>query len=173
MVNFHEHKPRRGVSHAPAALQFIPPADIALYATITGLACFSRPALRWRVLENPNLRPFLDLEPYLRDIARAFYDNKFKTGLELLDKYQVGAPSLKIGDRVVCTERADLILSFPLRRLVFASISTSVRTSTPSSPRSVNVLSSHTSALSLPSRSSACRTRSVGHPRSCRSPSSS
>ncbi|GAA5968772.1 hypothetical protein JCM8115_002084 [Rhodotorula mucilaginosa] len=67
---------------------FIPPADIALYATITGLACFSRSALRSRVLENPNLRPFLDLEPYLRDIARAFYDNKFKTGLDLLDKYQ-------------------------------------------------------------------------------------
>ncbi|GAA5976703.1 hypothetical protein JCM10908_005601 [Rhodotorula pacifica] len=67
---------------------FIPPADIALYATITGLACFSRSALRARVLENPNLRPFLDLEPYLRDVARAFYDNKFKAGLDLLDKYQ-------------------------------------------------------------------------------------
>ncbi|GAA5865738.1 hypothetical protein JCM3774_004985 [Rhodotorula dairenensis] len=67
---------------------FIPPADIALYAMITGLACFSRTALRSRVLENPNLRPFLDLEPYLRDVARAFYDNKFKTGLDLLQKYQ-------------------------------------------------------------------------------------
>ncbi|POY75809.1 hypothetical protein BMF94_1122 [Rhodotorula taiwanensis] len=71
-----------GTSH------FIPPADVALYATVTGLACFSRSKLRTRILENPNLRPFLDLEPYLRDIARAFYDNKFKVGLDLLEKYQ-------------------------------------------------------------------------------------
>lgn len=69
--------------------QFIPAADIALYAVITGLACFSRPALRSRVLENGNLRPYLDLEPYLRDIVRAFYDNQFKKGLELLHKYEV------------------------------------------------------------------------------------
>ncbi|GJN87088.1 hypothetical protein Rhopal_000033-T1 [Rhodotorula paludigena] len=67
---------------------FIPAADIALYAVITGLACFSRPALRSRVLENGNLRPYLDLEPYLRDIVRAFYDNQFKKGLELLHKYE-------------------------------------------------------------------------------------
>ncbi|BGP38266.1 hypothetical protein JCM10450v2_002208 [Rhodotorula kratochvilovae] len=67
---------------------FIPPADIALYATLTGLATFSRPALRTRVLENPGLRPFLDLEPYLREIARAFYDSRFKVGLELLQKYE-------------------------------------------------------------------------------------
>ncbi|BGO89946.1 hypothetical protein NBRC10512v2_001991 [Rhodotorula toruloides] len=69
-------------------LQFIPAADVALYAVITGLACFSRSALRSRVLANTNLRPFLDLEPYLRDIVRAFHDSQFKTGLELLAKYE-------------------------------------------------------------------------------------
>ncbi|BGP30417.1 hypothetical protein JCM10296v2_002171 [Rhodotorula toruloides] len=72
--------------HGPG--HFIPPADVALYAVVTGLACFSRSALRSRVLENANLRPFLDLEPYLRDIVRAFHDSQFKTGLELLNKYE-------------------------------------------------------------------------------------
>ncbi|TNY17485.1 26S proteasome subunit RPN7-domain-containing protein [Rhodotorula diobovata] len=67
---------------------FIPPADIALYATLTSLACFTRSALKTRVLENPGLRPFLDLEPYLRDIVRAFYDSRFKVGLELLHKHE-------------------------------------------------------------------------------------
>ena len=70
-------------------LQFIPGGDIALYAVLTSLACFDRAQLRTRVLENSNLRPFLDLEPYLRDIVRAFYDSKFKHGLELLAKYEV------------------------------------------------------------------------------------
>lgn len=117
-----------------STLQFIPPADIALYATITGLACFSRSALRSRVLENPNLRPFLDLEPYLRDIARAFYDNKFKTGLDLLDKYQVRRFLVtKMGHHVACTDRAPTRWSLsPPRRLAFALISTSARTSTTS-----------------------------------------
>ncbi|GAA5853569.1 hypothetical protein JCM5353_007785 [Sporobolomyces roseus] len=71
-----------GTSH------FIPGGDIALYAVLTSLACFDRAQLRTRVLENSNLRPFLDLEPYLRDIVRAFYDSKFKHGLELLSKYE-------------------------------------------------------------------------------------
>ncbi|GAA5982391.1 hypothetical protein JCM11641_006968 [Rhodosporidiobolus odoratus] len=67
---------------------FIPAADIALYATITGLASFSRSQLKTRILENPNLRPFLDLGPYLRDIVRAFYESRFKEGLELLQKHE-------------------------------------------------------------------------------------
>ena len=70
-------------------LQFIPAADVALYAVLTGLACFSRSALRTRVLENPGLRPFLDLEPYLREVVRAFYDSQFKVGLDLLAKHEV------------------------------------------------------------------------------------
>ncbi|GAA5912513.1 COP9 signalosome complex subunit 1 [Sporobolomyces salmoneus] len=71
-----------GTSH------FIPGGDIALYAVLTSLACFDRVQLRTRVLENSNLRPFLDIEPYLREIVRAFYDSKFKLGLELLSKHE-------------------------------------------------------------------------------------
>lgn len=78
----------------PRFSQFIPPSDIALYAVITSLACFNRSQLRTRVLENPNLRQFLDLEPYLREIVRAFYDSQFKTGLELLSKHEVCSPFL-------------------------------------------------------------------------------
>lgn len=89
-----------------APRQFIPPADIALYATVTGLACFSRSTLRTRVLENPNLRPFLDLEPYLRDVARAFYDNKFKTGLDLLNQYRVRVVPQRFSCRTLDADRA-------------------------------------------------------------------
>lgn len=69
--------------------QYIPPADIALYAVLTGLASFNRVELRTRLLENAELRPMIDLEPYLRDIIRAFYASQFKEGLALLDLHQV------------------------------------------------------------------------------------
>ncbi|KAI5474841.1 COP9 signalosome complex subunit 1 [Pseudohyphozyma bogoriensis] len=68
---------------------FVPPADIALYAVLTGLATFDRTELRTRILENADLRPMLDLEPYLRDVLRAFYASKFKEGLDALSKYRV------------------------------------------------------------------------------------
>lgn len=69
--------------------QFIPPADIALYATLTGLATFNRNQLKTKLLENADLRPMLDLEPYLRDIIRAFYTSNFKEGLEGLERFSV------------------------------------------------------------------------------------
>lgn len=72
---------------------FIPPADIALYATVTGLASFTRNELKTRLLENGDLRPMLDLEPYLRDIIRAFYNNQFKEGLASLAHHRVSALS--------------------------------------------------------------------------------
>ncbi|KAK4702667.1 COP9 signalosome complex subunit 1, partial [Phenoliferia sp. Uapishka_3] len=68
---------------------FIPPADIALYAVMTGLASFTREEIKRKLLENADLRPMLDVEPYLRDILRAFYENRFKEGLGLLEKHSV------------------------------------------------------------------------------------
>lgn len=73
----------------PSPSQFIPPADIGLYAVLTGLAAFDRTELRRKLLENADLRPMLDLEPYLRDVLRAFYGSKFKEGFNLLEKYSV------------------------------------------------------------------------------------
>ncbi|SCV71204.1 BQ2448_2792 [Microbotryum intermedium] len=70
-----------------AAGHFIPAADIAVYATLTGLATFNRNQLRTRLLENDDLRPMLELEPYLREIIQAFHSSNFKDGLEGLDKY--------------------------------------------------------------------------------------
>ncbi|ORY82347.1 26S proteasome subunit RPN7-domain-containing protein [Leucosporidium creatinivorum] len=66
---------------------FIPPADIALYAALTGLATFNRNELKTRLLENADLRPMLDQEPYLRDIIRAFQSNNFKEGLRGLEQH--------------------------------------------------------------------------------------
>ncbi|KDE06605.1 hypothetical protein MVLG_03101 [Microbotryum lychnidis-dioicae p1A1 Lamole] len=70
-----------------AAGHFIPAADVAVYATLTGLATFNRNQLRTRLLENDDLRPMLELEPYLRDIIQAFHSSNFKDGLEGLEKY--------------------------------------------------------------------------------------
>lgn len=56
---------------------------------MTGLAVFNRTELRTRLLENADLRPMIDLEPYLRDVLRAFYDSQYKEGLLLLEKYSV------------------------------------------------------------------------------------
>lgn len=60
---------------------------------LTGLAAFDRVELRTRLLENADLRPMIDLEPYLRDIIRAFYASQFKEGLALLEKYSVSSVS--------------------------------------------------------------------------------
>lgn len=67
----------------------IPSADIALYAVITGLATFDRAQLKTRLMENGNLRPMIDLEPWLREVLEAFHDRRFKEGLQLLEKYSV------------------------------------------------------------------------------------
>ncbi|KAK4047554.1 hypothetical protein OIV83_005341 [Microbotryomycetes sp. JL201] len=68
---------------------FVPPADIALYAAITGLATFTRNDLRARLLDNANLRPMFDSEPYLRDMVRSFYSNNFKDGLQSLERHKL------------------------------------------------------------------------------------
>ncbi|GAA5872623.1 hypothetical protein JCM8547_003712 [Rhodosporidiobolus lusitaniae] len=67
---------------------FIPPTSVALFSVLLSLACYSRSQLRTRVLDNPNLRGFLDTEPWLRDIVRCFYENRFREGLEGLMKYE-------------------------------------------------------------------------------------
>ena len=59
---------------------------------MTGLATFTRTELRTRLLENADLRPMLDLEPYLRDILRAFYESKFQEGLRLIKHHRVSFP---------------------------------------------------------------------------------
>ncbi|GAA5840650.1 hypothetical protein JCM11251_004176 [Rhodosporidiobolus azoricus] len=74
------------LANGPA--HFIPPADIALYAVLTSLATFSRAQLRTRILENPGLRPFLDLEPWLRETVRLFCAGRYKEGLEGLRKHE-------------------------------------------------------------------------------------
>lgn len=56
---------------------------------MTGLATFTRAEVKRKLLENADLRPMLDVEPYLRDILRAFYENRFKEGLVLLEKHSV------------------------------------------------------------------------------------
>lgn len=168
-----------------APRQFIPPADIALYATLTSLACFTRSALKTRVLENPGLRPFLDLEPYLRDIVRAFYDSRFKVGLELLHKHEVCCWSLSTlrafetrswtQERALCYRRWTAMLTLSrvsVRRPASTSTCTSRSTSTLSSAPSRSAPSWPTSRPSRPSPSRACRRRSAGPKTSCRAPSS-
>lgn len=140
--------------------QFIPPSDIALYAVLTSLATFNRAQLRTRVLENPNLRQFLDLEPYLREIVRAFYDSQFRTGLELLKKHEVRffKPSLLSRSFRFPGRKQELMCKgMPTtHRLASSLTSTSPLTSTPSTASSPPAPSSPTSPPSPPSPSPAC-----------------
>ena len=69
---------------------------------MTGLATFTRTELRTRLLENADLRPMLDLEPYLRDILRAFYESKIQEGLRLIRHHQVRpSPPFSIFERLL------------------------------------------------------------------------
>lgn len=101
--------------------QFIPPADIALYAVLTGLATFNRVELKKKILENADLRPMLDLEPYLRDIVRAFYDSKFKEGLRALTKYVVSS-FVYSSPRAGVQWKSDDLNTFLISRLDLISI---------------------------------------------------
>jgi len=41
------------------------------------------------VLNNTELRPFLEFEPQMKDVINAFGANDYKRALEVLDRYSV------------------------------------------------------------------------------------
>jgi hypothetical protein len=105
--------------------QIVAPGDIAIYGTLCALASLSRSAIRASVLENATFGVYIEQEPYVREMIDAYMSSKFKTVLELLERYSVSAH--RISFRII----ADLIFS---PRLATTSTSISSHTCRSSQP---------------------------------------
>lgn len=66
---------------------YVSTGDIAMYTVLCGLASFDRAALKNSLLNNANLRSLLETEPHLKTLLSAFYENKYATVLEVLQKH--------------------------------------------------------------------------------------
>ncbi|THH02120.1 hypothetical protein EW145_g6799 [Phellinidium pouzarii] len=67
--------------------KIITPSDIAIYGTLCALATLSRGAIKAQLQQNEVFSVYLEQEPYVREIVTAYMGSKFKTVLELLDRY--------------------------------------------------------------------------------------
>ncbi|KAI0357031.1 G protein pathway suppressor 1 [Trametes cingulata] len=67
--------------------KLIAPGDIAIYATLSALATFSRPAIRTQILDNDNFGMYIEQEPYIRELLESYMNNRFKNVLEILERY--------------------------------------------------------------------------------------
>ncbi|EIW53311.1 G protein pathway suppressor 1 [Trametes versicolor FP-101664 SS1] len=67
--------------------KIIAPGDIAVYATLCALATFTRPAIRTQILDNDNFGMYIEQEPYVRELVESYMNNRFKSVLDILDRY--------------------------------------------------------------------------------------
>lgn len=65
------------------------PGDIAIYGTLCALACLPRSAIQANLLGNAPFGFCIEQEPHIRDMIDAYMSSKFKTVLELLERYSV------------------------------------------------------------------------------------
>ncbi|ORX58618.1 PCI-domain-containing protein [Piromyces finnis] len=65
--------------------EIIAPNDIAIYGGLCALVAFTRSELKNKVIENTKFKTFLELEPQILDLIKAFYNSKYITMLEILD----------------------------------------------------------------------------------------
>ena len=69
--------------------QIITPSDIAIYGSLCALASLSRGAIEAQIMKGEHFVSYLEQEPYVRELVTAYMSSKFKTVLEILDKYSV------------------------------------------------------------------------------------
>ncbi|EIN14655.1 hypothetical protein PUNSTDRAFT_56670 [Punctularia strigosozonata HHB-11173 SS5] len=65
----------------------VSPSDIAIYGTLCALASLSRGAIKAQVLDNDNFGVYIEQEPYVRELLEAWMHSRFKTVLDLLERY--------------------------------------------------------------------------------------
>jgi COP9 signalosome complex subunit 1 len=58
--------------------KYLSPRDVAIYGGLCVLASFDRSEIKTHVMENPNFKQYLELEPQIREMIRSFYNSKFK-----------------------------------------------------------------------------------------------
>ncbi|CAL1709729.1 unnamed protein product [Somion occarium] len=105
------------------ATKIVAPGDIAIYATLSALATFSRSAIKSNLLDNDSFGVYIEQEPYVRELVEAYMGNRFKTVLELLERYS----TRHYIDLYLSTHVNNLVLEIQSRALVlyfqpFASI---------------------------------------------------
>lgn len=71
--------------------------DIAKYATLLALAEFDRNELNNRILTNPEFALFLEKEPQMLELAKAFYESQYGTCMAILDEI---VPALRLDYRL-------------------------------------------------------------------------
>ena len=83
--------------------------------------------IRSQLLDNDNFGMYIEQEPYVRELIEAYINNRFKTVLEILERYS--ASPLSDFSRRACI--ADTPRCTPALRRATATISTSQCTWTP------------------------------------------
>jgi len=71
--------------------EVIAPQDVAIYGSLCALACFERSELKKSVIDNASFRNFLELTPEVRELIHDFYNSRYASCLNYLEKLK---PSL-------------------------------------------------------------------------------
>lgn len=71
---------------ATSAAHYVPPADICLYGVLCAMASFPRSQFKRMVVDNANLRPYLEHTPFLKDVIQHYYSSRFLQALQTLDE---------------------------------------------------------------------------------------
>lgn len=71
---------------ATSTTHYIPPADIGLYGVICAMASFSRAQFKRMVVDNADLRPYLEHTPFFKDVIQHYYNSRFLQALQILDE---------------------------------------------------------------------------------------
>lgn len=75
-------------STGTSSTELVSPNDVAIYGTLCALASMDRIEMQSRVLDNPNFRAFLELEPHLRRAVTFFVNSRFSACLDILTAYR-------------------------------------------------------------------------------------
>lgn len=62
--------------------------DVAVYGGLCALSSMDRPTLQKKVLNNPEFRQFLELEPHIRRAVSLFCSSKYSACLDILEAYR-------------------------------------------------------------------------------------
>ena len=66
--------------------EIISTQDIATYTALCALAEFDRSEIKSRLIDNSDLRNFLETVPEMKDIIHDFYNSRYGSCLTLLDR---------------------------------------------------------------------------------------
>jgi len=68
--------------------EVISPNDVAVYGGLCALASFDRAELKAKVIDNPEFKNFLELEPHIRELIQSFYHSRYKTCLKIMEDWK-------------------------------------------------------------------------------------